>query len=122
MLYSKIQATSKPYSCIAYELNYDSKMLKVRVKGIATIVLNHIPNESCKLLSPNIEILILDINIVASLLAPFNYQHLKTILALENKICLQLFQKIYQSCPQRLPRHLAKSRTGIFQVCDSLII
>lgn len=60
-------------------------MLKVRVKGIATIVLNHIPNESCKLLSPNIEILILDINIVASLLAPFNYQHLKTILALETK-------------------------------------
>lgn len=74
-------------------------MLKVWVKGIATIVLNHIPNESCKLLSPNTEIFILDINILASLWTPFNYQHLKTILALENKICLLLFQKIYQLCP-----------------------
>lgn len=68
-----------PWLCIAYDPNYDS----VWVKGIATLVLNHIPNyESYKPASPNVEIFTLDINILASLWTQFNYPHLKNILAL----------------------------------------
>lgn len=68
-----------PWLCIAYDLNYHN----VWVKGIATIVLNHIPNyESCKPASPPVEISTLDSNIRASLWTQFNYQHLKNILSL----------------------------------------
>ena len=72
-----------PQLRVAYELNHDSKALRVWIKGTATRVLNYVPNyESCKPVSPNIEISTPYINILASLWTPFNYQHLKNILAL----------------------------------------